>query len=158
MPEFACDRAYGAIGWSSILAQQCRDVPSTAASMSASSNTINGALPPASIEILPSCQGELRCGDGITHFFSVPAAYLYSNLATGVLPVNETFLTVGFSHISRPTSAMLLWVVTTLITPGEIPARLASCMTSVSEVSSGRRSEPILQQARGMCMASQLEA
>lgn len=131
-------RLQGRIVNESFLRSSQESLPSTAASTSASSNTINGALPPASIESLSNCQGKPRCGDGSTHFFSVPAAYLYSNFATGVLPVNETFLTVGFSHISRPTSARLLSVVTTLITPGGIPARLASCATLVSAVSGGR--------------------
>lgn len=61
------------------------------------------------------------------YFFMVPAASLYSILATGVLPVNDTFLTSGFSHSSLPTSAMFAFVVTTLMTPGGMPARLASC-------------------------------
>jgi hypothetical protein len=61
-----------------------------------------------------------------TNFFNVPAAYLYSILATGVLPVKDTFLTAGFSHSSRPTSEMLVCVVTTLITPDGMPARVAN--------------------------------
>lgn len=44
-----------------------------------------------------------------------------------MLPVNDTFLTVAFSHSSRPTSLTFACVVTTLITPGGTPARVASC-------------------------------
>ena len=40
--------------------------------------------------------------------------------------MNDTFLTAVFSHISRPTSPTFAWVVTTLMTPGGTPARLAS--------------------------------
>lgn len=103
--------------------------PSTAAPISASSNTMNGALPPASIDILTYFQVNRAYAaetiDG-THFFIVPAAYLYSIFATGVLPVNDTFLTIGFSQSSRPTSAMFPCVVTTFMTPGGIPARFAN--------------------------------
>ncbi len=68
----------------------------------------------------------------MTHFFSVPAARPYNIFATGVLPVNDTFLTATFSHISRPTSLMFACVVTTLITPGGTPARVASYTQVVS--------------------------
>ena len=61
-----------------------------------------------------------------THFLSVLAAMPYSIFATGVLPVKDTFFTAVFSHISRPTSATFAWVVTTLMTPGGTPARVAS--------------------------------
>lgn len=49
-----------------------------------------------------------------------------SSFSTVVLPVKETFYTTGLSHISHPTSTMFACVVTTLITPGGIPARLGS--------------------------------
>ena len=60
------------------------------------------------------------------HFLRVVAAKPARSFATGVLPVNETFLTAVFWHISRPTSTTFACIVTTLITPGGTPARVAS--------------------------------
>ena len=54
--------------------------PSAAASRSASSNTMNGALPPSSSE----------------SFFTVAAHCAISSLPTAVEPVNESLRTVGF--------------------------------------------------------------
>lgn len=50
----------------------------------------------------------------------------YKSLATGVEPVNVTFLTVLFSHISRPTTSTFFCVVTILMTPSGTPARRAN--------------------------------
>jgi len=61
-----------------------------------------------------------------SHFFNVLEAIPYKSLATGVLPVNEIFLTVLFSQISLPTDTTFFCVVTMLITPSGNPARLAS--------------------------------
>ena len=54
------------------------------------------------------------------------AAMPYKPLATGVDPVNDTFLTVLLSHISRPTSITFFCVVTMLMTPSGTPARRES--------------------------------
>jgi len=64
----------------------------------------------------------LGSGEENTCFFNVDDDMPYSNLATGVDPVNVTFLTILFSHISFPTSATCFWVGTTLITPCGTPA------------------------------------
>ena len=53
--------------------------PSTAASRSASSNTMNGALPPSSIET----------------FFTVPAHCSISSLPISVEPVKVSLRTIG---------------------------------------------------------------
>ena len=66
--------------------------PSTAASRSASSNTMNGALPPSSSET----------------FFTVDAHCAISSLPTSVEPVNENLRTSGFCVSSRPTFGRLL--------------------------------------------------
>src|ERR1700746_143894 len=62
--------------------------PLTAISISASSNTINGALPPNSIEV----------------FLTVAAHCSISNLPTSVEPVKVKLRTVGFevSSLQRP--------------------------------------------------------
>jgi hypothetical protein len=95
--------------------------------MSASSNTIKGALPPASMDILLNHWCSRKGNEKArTHFLSVDAAMPYNSFATGVDPVNVTFLTILFSHISLPTSFMFLSVVTILMTPSGTPARLAN--------------------------------
>ncbi|ANB14417.1 hypothetical protein AWJ20_2005 [Sugiyamaella lignohabitans] len=83
--------------------------PSTAASMSASSNTMKGALPPNSKET----------------FLRVDAACFMRILPTLVEPVKVTLLTNGFSQISLPTSWTCSLVVNTLTTPLGIPASSA---------------------------------
>src|SRR5210317_1088981 len=82
--------------------------PATALSRSASSNTMNGALPPSSIEVR----------------FTVPAHSDISCLPTSVEPVKVSLRTRGFEVISRPISAVR--PVTMLITPAGTPARSAS--------------------------------
>ena len=62
--------------------------PSTAASMSASSKTMNGALPPSSSET----------------FLTVREHCSISSLPTSVEPVKESFFTIGFDVISPPIS------------------------------------------------------
>src|SRR5262245_66431653 len=62
--------------------------PSTAASISASSKTMKGALPPSSSDT----------------FFTVFAHCAISSLPTSVDPVNDSFFTVGFDVISPPIS------------------------------------------------------
>src|SRR5215472_4598486 len=62
--------------------------PFTAISMSASSNTINGALPPNSIEV----------------FLTVAAHSSISNLPTSVEPVKVSLRTVGLLVSSPPIS------------------------------------------------------
>ena len=59
--------------------------PSTAASRSASSNTMSGALPPSSSDT----------------FFTVPAHCDIRSLPTSVEPVNDSLRTVGFD-VSSP--------------------------------------------------------
>lgn len=59
-------------------------------------------------------------------FFNVEAAWAAISLATGVDPVKDTFLTIGLSHISFPTSFRFFSVVTRLKTPAGTPARDAS--------------------------------
>ena len=65
--------------------------PSTAASRSASSNTMKGALPPSSSE----------------SFLTVGADSRISRRPTSVEPVKEILRTVGFAHSSPPISAAL---------------------------------------------------
>ena len=94
--------------------------PATAASRSASSVTMNGALPPSSIEL----------------FSTRSAAWRRSARPTEVDPVNETFRTRGSSSIVLTTR----WgsvVGTTLTTPSGAPARAirratASAVSGVS--------------------------
>src|ERR1700732_519734 len=62
--------------------------PLTAASTSASSKTMNGALPPSSSD----------------NFLTVPAHCSISNLPTSVEPVKVSLRTVGFEVSSPPTS------------------------------------------------------
>lgn len=69
-----------------------------------------------------------------THLFIVEADMLYSDLATAVDPVNETFRTTLLSHISRPTSWTFFWVVTMLMTPSGTPARRESYINGRSIV------------------------
>ena len=81
--------------------------PRTAASISASAKTMNGAWPPSSSEI----------------FFTVPAQSPMSRLPTAVEPVKLSLRTSGLLVISWPISAA--GPVTTLNTPGGRPARSA---------------------------------
>src|SRR6202008_869144 len=62
--------------------------PLTAISISASSKTMNGALPPNSIEV----------------FLTVAAHCSISNLPTSVEPVKVNLRTIGFEVSSPPTS------------------------------------------------------
>src|SRR6516165_12374972 len=82
--------------------------PLTAISISASSKTMNGALPPNSSEI----------------FLTVPAHCCISNLPTSVEPVKVNLRTVGFCVSSPPTS--LAGPVTQENTPFGTPARSAN--------------------------------
>src|SRR5712672_283121 len=82
--------------------------PLTAASISASSNTMNGALPPNSRE----------------SFLTVPAHCSISNLPTSVEPVKVNLRTVGFEVISPPISFEP--PVTQEKTPFGTPARSAN--------------------------------
>src|SRR5260221_13671387 len=82
--------------------------PLTADSMSASSNTIKGALPPSSIDVR----------------FTVEADCAISFLPIAVEPVKLTLRTVGFHVISLPISAGD--PVTTEKTPFGTPAFSAS--------------------------------
>src|SRR6185312_13699110 len=90
--------------------------PSAAASRSASSNTMKGALPPSSSET----------------FFTVEAHCFISSFPISVDPVKENLATLGLCVSSRPTSDDLL-VVTTLNTPLGIPARCASSASASAE-------------------------
>ena len=91
--------------------------PATASSRSASSNTMNGALPPSS---------------RLT-FFTVSEHWRIRSLPTCVEPVNDNLRTIGLDVSSLPISAP--WdAVTTLITPSGKPARRASS-TSANAVS-----------------------
>ena len=60
--------------------------PSTAASMLASGNTMNGALPPSSSET----------------FFTVAAHFAFNFLPTSVDPVNDSFRTTSLSVSASP--------------------------------------------------------
>ncbi len=79
-----------------------------AESMSASSNTMNGALPPSSMDV----------------FFMVSAQAEVSILPTGVEPVKVSLRTTGLAVSSPPIAAEL--PAMTLITPAGTPARSAS--------------------------------
>src|SRR5437588_12839011 len=76
--------------------------------MSASSNTMNGALPPSSSE----------------SFFTVPAHCSISNLPISVEPVKVSLRTIGFEVISPPISVAP--PVTQEKTPFGTPARSAN--------------------------------
>src|SRR6187455_2191850 len=78
--------------------------PSTALSMSASSNTMNGALPPSSIDT----------------FFTLDAHLAISILPTSVEPVKVSLRTSQFEQISSPISPAE--PVTTLTAPLGKPA------------------------------------
>ncbi len=84
------------------------NAPVTAASRSASSNTMNGALPPSSIDVR----------------FTVPAQSAISFLPTAVEPVKVNLRTIGLEVISAPISEVL--PATILMTPAGTPARSAS--------------------------------
>src|ERR1700722_17020836 len=89
--------------------------PFTAASISASSKTINGALPPNSIEV----------------FLTVAALCSIRNLPISVEPVKVSLRTVGFEVISPPISLAL--PVTQEKTPAGTPARSASSHSASAE-------------------------
>src|SRR5580704_608481 len=89
--------------------------PLTAISMSASSKTMNGALPPNSIEV----------------FLTVPAHCSISNFPISVDPVKLNLRTVGFEVISPPISLAL--PVTQEKTPAGTPARSASSHSASAE-------------------------
>src|SRR3954471_23452525 len=89
--------------------------PFTAASRSASSKTMNGALPPSSIEV----------------FFTVLAHCSRSSLPISVEPVNESFRTLGLDVISPPIS--VAEPVTQEKTPFGTPARSASSQRASAE-------------------------
>src|SRR6202043_409020 len=82
--------------------------PLTAISISASSKTMNGALPPNSIEV----------------FLTVAAHCSISNLPISVEPVKVSLRTIGFEVISPPISEEP--PVTQEKTPFGTPARSAS--------------------------------
>ena len=88
--------------------------PSTAASISQSSNTINGALPPSSKE----------------SFFTVFALCCIKILPTAVLPVNEIFLTFEFEVISLPISSGSPVII--FITPFGNPACSARTTNAIA--------------------------
>ncbi|MNL66506.1 hypothetical protein D3C87_1909860 [compost metagenome] len=79
--------------------------PSTAASTSASSKTMKGALPPSSIET----------------FFMVAAAWAVSSLPTSVDPVKLILRTPGCEVSTAPMGRAA--PVTTLTVPAGAPAR-----------------------------------
>src|SRR5215469_14495503 len=89
--------------------------PLTAISTSASSKTMNGALPPNSSEI----------------FLTVPAHCCISNLPTSVDPVKVSLRTVGFEVSSPPTS--FDGPVRQENTPFGTPARPASSHSAKAE-------------------------
>src|SRR5206468_3542616 len=89
--------------------------PLTAASISASSKTMNGALPPNSRE----------------SFLTVPAHCCISNLPISVEPVKVSFRTIGFEVSSPPTS--FDGPVTQENTPFGTPARSASSHKAKAE-------------------------
>ena len=89
--------------------------PATAASRSASSKTMNGALPPSSIET----------------FFTVCAHWASSSLPVAVEPVNVSLRTSGLPVISPPMARAS--PVTTLTTPAGMPARCASSARASAE-------------------------
>src|SRR5690606_30061610 len=89
--------------------------PVTAASRSASSNTMNGALPPSSSDI----------------FFSVGAHCAMSFAPTSVEPVKLSLRTMGLAVSSPPMVGGS--PVTTLNTPGGTPACSASTASASAE-------------------------
>ena len=89
--------------------------PLTAESMSASSKTMKGALPPSSIET----------------FFTVCAHCSSRTFPTSVEPVKESLRTMGLAVISPPTSPE--GPVITLKTPGGMPARSPSSQSASAE-------------------------
>src|SRR2546425_66095 len=89
--------------------------PSTAASRSASSNTMNGALPPSSSE----------------SFLIVSADWRMRMRPVSVEPVNESFRTFGLAHSSAPIA--LESPVMTLSTPFGMPARSPSSAMASAE-------------------------
>ncbi len=89
--------------------------PLTAISISASSNTINGALPPSSSET----------------FLTVAAHCSISNLPISVEPVKVSFRTVGFAVNSPPISVAP--PVTQEKTPPGTPARSANSHSASAE-------------------------
>jgi hypothetical protein len=94
---------------------------STAVSILASSNTMNGLFPPSSR----------------LSFFKLPAHCCASSFPTFVLPVKLNFFTSLFVQSSWPTSATSSSVVTTLIAPLGNPASCArtACARQLSGVS-----------------------
>src|SRR5512138_2192396 len=85
--------------------------PSTAESTSASSNTMNGALPPSSSD----------------SSLIVGAHCCIRMRPTSVEPVNDRWRTTSDAHSTLPTSIdCCASAVTTLSTPGGMPARCAS--------------------------------
>src|SRR6201995_4075196 len=89
--------------------------PTTAASRSASSNTMNGALPPSSIDV-----------------FLIVGAHCASSFApTSVDPVNDSFRTSGLEVNSAPIADDP--PVRMLHTPAGIPARSASTASASAE-------------------------
>ena len=89
--------------------------PATAASRSASSKTISGALPPSSRATL----------------FTVRALWLISSLPTAVEPVKLSARTRGSEVSSSPTISGT--PTTTLRTPSGRPARLASSASAMAD-------------------------
>src|SRR5262250_1032829 len=89
--------------------------PFTAISMSASSKTMNGALPPSSSE----------------SFLTVPAHCCISNLPVSVEPVKVSLRTVGFEVSSPPISVD--GPVTQEKTPFGTPAHSASSHKASAE-------------------------
>src|SRR5712671_3986858 len=89
--------------------------PLTAISMSASSNTMKGALPPSSSET----------------FLTVPAHCSISNLPVSVEPVKVSLRTIGFEVISPPIS--LAPPVMQEKTPFGTPARSANSHKAKAE-------------------------
>src|SRR6201981_2070020 len=89
--------------------------PLTAISISASSNTMNGALPPNSIEV----------------FLTVAAHCCISNLPTSVEPVKVSLRTIGFEVNSPPIS--FDGPVTQENTPFGTPARSANSHKAKAE-------------------------
>ena len=92
--------------------------PATASSRSASSKTMNGALPPSSSET----------------FFSPVAHCAISSFPTSVEPVKPSLRTSGFDVISPPIAgASSASPVTTEKTPGGTPASSASAAIASAE-------------------------
>ncbi len=89
--------------------------PCTAASRSASSNTMKGALPPSSMLV----------------FLMVGAHWASSLAPTSVEPVKDSLRTVGLEVSSRPVSPE--GPVMMLHTPGGIPARSAKTASARAE-------------------------